>query len=311
MTATTTSRRTFLQHAAGAGAFAILGSRAFAVAAVSQPADRWRIGCSTRPWDKYDYPVALEAIAQAGYRYVGLMTAHTPSGRVIHPRSTSLEIAKVRDQLDRNQLRVITVYGGEIPVADSPRAGIDALRHLIKHASAVGSQSLMLGGIAKTDLYDAYYRTVAECCDFAADRHVMLVLKPHGGLNADGPQCRKAIEKVNHRNFRLWYDAGNIYYYSDGKVDPAADAPSVAGLVTGWCIKDYKHPQNVFVNPGDGQVDFPAVLAQLKKGGFTQGPLMVETIAPGHLTEIQENARKARLFVEHLVHTPATATNPA
>ncbi len=311
MNTRTITRRALLQHAAGVGAYAILGTRAFADIAATQPADRWRIGCSTRPWDKYDYPIAFEAIAQAGFRYVGLMTANTPSGRVIHPESTVPEIAKVRDELDRNKLRVITVYGGQIPVAGSPRAGVDALRNLIERSAAVGSESLMLGGIDKANLYEAYYKTVAECCDLAADKHVMLVLKPHGGLNADGPQCRKAIEKVGHRNFRLWYDAGNIYYYSDGKVDPVADAPSVAGLVAGWCIKDYKHPREVFVNPGDGKVDFPAVLAQLRKGGFTQGPLMVETIAPGHLTQLQENASNARLFVENLVNTPATATSPA
>ena len=31
----------------------------------------YRIGCYTRPWDKYDYRVALDAIAEAGFKYVG------------------------------------------------------------------------------------------------------------------------------------------------------------------------------------------------------------------------------------------------
>ena len=86
----------------------MLGTQAVASAAktssqpttASKPAERWRIGCSTRPWDQYDYPVAFEAIAEAGYRYVGPMTAKTPSGRVIHPESTSAEIARVREELE-------------------------------------------------------------------------------------------------------------------------------------------------------------------------------------------------------------------
>ena len=34
----------------------------------------YMIGCYTRPWAQYDYRVALDAIAEAGYKYVGLMT---------------------------------------------------------------------------------------------------------------------------------------------------------------------------------------------------------------------------------------------
>ena len=88
-----------------------------------------------------------------------------------------------------------------------------------------------------------------------------IVLKPHGGLNATGPQCRKAIELVGQRNFTLWYDPGNIYYYSDGKLDPAEDARTVSGIVTGMCVKDFtmstsggKRSKDVMVNPGEGKI---------------------------------------------------------
>ncbi len=117
-------------------------------------------------------------------------------------------------------------------------------------------------------------------------------IKPHGGLNATGPQCRKTIEMVGHRNFGIWYDPGNIYYYSDGKRDPVDDAPTVDGLVVGMCIKDYKHPKNVEVTPGTGQVDFPAVFAHLKKGGFTRGPLIIECLDPGDIEQTIVQAKK-------------------
>ena len=55
-------------------------------------------------------------------------------------------------------------------------------------------------------------------------------VKPHGGQNATGPQCRKLIEQVGHKNFRLWYDPGNIFYYSDGNLDPVDDSATVDGL---------------------------------------------------------------------------------
>ncbi|MGC9329173.1 MAG: sugar phosphate isomerase/epimerase family protein, partial [Candidatus Hinthialibacter sp.] len=151
------------------------------------------------------------------------------------------------------------------------------------------------------DHFNAYYQAVAECCDYALEQKVELTIKPHGGLNATGPQCRNIVEKVHHENFRLWYDPGNIYYYSNGELDPVDDAATVDGLVTGMCVKDYLPPKNVLVTPGEGQVNFEAVLARLKKGGFTHGPLVIETLKPGSLSEVAAEAKKARQFLQALV----------
>ncbi|MHC4146678.1 MAG: sugar phosphate isomerase/epimerase family protein, partial [Planctomycetota bacterium] len=108
------------------------------------------------------------------------------------------------------------------------------------------------------------------------------------------------IEMVGHKNFRIWYDPGNIYYYSEARLDPVTDAATVDGLVVGMCIKDYKHPKNVAVTPGTGMVDFPAVLARLKQGGFTGGPLVVECLEPGDLEHTLAEAKKTREFLEEL-----------
>jgi sugar phosphate isomerase/epimerase len=300
----TSTRREWLQQALAIGGTAAVWPHlgwAASSAPASAPAERWRIGCSTRPWDQQDWPVGLEAIAEAGYKYIGLMTSK-PRGVVISAANTPEQTQEVREELRKRRLRVITVYGGGFPVEPSIQAGVDHLRKLIDHCAMVESESVMLGGTGNEKAYDAYYKVIAECCDYAAGKRVMIVLKPHGGLNTDGPQCRRAIEKVNHPNFRLWYDAGNIFFYTDGKVDPVNDSKTVDGIVAGWCIKDFKQPpKEVFVNPGDGMVNFKAVLANLRKGGFTGGPLMVETIARGSPTGLVENARNARRFIERLV----------
>ena len=48
--------------------------------------------------------------------------------------------------------------------------------------------------------------TMKPACDYAAAKGVNLSIKPHGGQNATGPQCRQLIERVGHKNFRLWFD---------------------------------------------------------------------------------------------------------
>ncbi len=51
--------------------------------ALSKPAGGWRIGCYTRPWGQHEYRVALDAIAEAGFKYAGLMTTKSPNNLVI------------------------------------------------------------------------------------------------------------------------------------------------------------------------------------------------------------------------------------
>ncbi|MFQ6035642.1 MAG: sugar phosphate isomerase/epimerase family protein [Sedimentisphaerales bacterium] len=261
---------------------------------------RWQIGCYTRPWAKYDYRIALDAIAEAGFKYAGLMTTKSKTRLVISVSTTRQEAEQVGQEVKKRGLAILSVWGGNISVAKSLQAGIDELKKLIDNCAACGARSLLMGGTGKKQLYEAYYKAIAECCDYADKMRVAIIIKPHGGLNATGPQCRKAVEMVGHKNFRIWYDPGNILYYSNGELDPVADAATVDGLVTGMCIKDYRHPKNVAVTPGTGEVDFPAVLARLQKGGFTQGPLVVECLKLGDLKQTLTEAKKARLFLEEL-----------
>ena len=263
-------------------------------------AGTWQVGCYTRPWSRFEYQHAFDAIARAGYRYVGLMTTRRKSRLVITAADSVEYCLQVGRAAKQRGLNVVSVYGGGLPLGRGRKGCAESLRRLIDNCAAAGSPSLLLGGVGRREHLDPYYGAIADCCDYAAEQKVELALKPHGGLNATGPQCKKLIERVNHANFRLWYDPGNVFFYSEGKLDPAWDCESVAGLVTGMCVKDYVQPRNVLVTPGTGMVDFAAVMAHLQSGGFTSGPLVVETLKPGDANELLAEAIKARKFVEEL-----------
>lgn len=308
------SRRGFLVRSLALGATgvhalpAICAAQQTAGTKAKRPV--WQIGCYTRPWGQHDYRVALDAIAEAGFRYVGLMTTKSETHLVISRATTPEEAAKVGAEVRKRGLQVPSVYGGDIPAAESVEAAVKALRRLIDNCVAAGAENLMMGGVGDPKVYDAYYKAIAECCDYAAEKRLGISVKPHGGLNATGPQCRKTVGQVGKRNFRLWYDPGNIFYYSDGKLDPVDDAATVDGLVVGMSVKDYLHPRNVDVTPGTGKVDFPKVMARLEKGGFIHGPLVVETLARGDLTATLKEAKKARAFLENLTGTKTPASQP-
>jgi sugar phosphate isomerase/epimerase len=290
-------RRDFIRHGlTAAAALATFPSRSQAAASAG-----YQLGCYTRPWDAYPFEVALDGIADAGFRYAGLMTAKGRSWVIITVDSSPEDVARIADAVKARHLETLSIYGGDFPVAQSLEAGIAGLRRLIDHCVICRCPNLMLGGTAAPTLFEAYYKAVAECCDYAREKGVGLSIKPHGGSNATGPQCRRIIEQIGHPNFRLWYDPGNIFYYSDGALDPVDDATTVDGIVVGMSVKDFLPPKEVLLTPGTGRVDFPKVLAALQNGGFTFGPVLVECLAKGDAASVTAEARKARRYLEDLL----------
>src|SRR3989304_3103409 len=97
------SRREFLGGGLRLGAAGLAMPFAAAVWSAEEPdekkKERWQIGCYTRPWDKYDYRVALDAIAEAGFKYAGLMPAKSKHTLVISVSTTPEEAATVAEEV--------------------------------------------------------------------------------------------------------------------------------------------------------------------------------------------------------------------
>ncbi len=275
-----------------AAALASLPARGAALPAKAPSgASAFKIGCYTRPWSAYDYRVALDAIAAAGFKYAGLMTTKSKNNLILSVDSTQEEAVTVGNELKQRGLGVLSLWGGNFPI-DKP----DGLKRLIDNCAACGCPHLLLGG-TNEERATAYYGIVADCCDYATEKQVVMSVKPHGGSNANGSLCRRIIDQINHKSFRLWYDPGNIFYYSDGALDPVNDAAAVDGVVAGMSVKDFRPPKEVALTPGTGIVDFVKVFARLQQGGFTQGPLVVECLSPGELPHLAAEAAKARTFL--------------
>lgn len=289
-------RRTFLSTTTKAAIGASVLSRAMAQ---SEKTSSWQIGIFTRPWAEFDYQIAFDEMVKAGFQYAGIMTA--PGGLIIDVETSEKKAQQVGERAALSGLEILSVYGGQFYEEKSKEAAIDGLKKLIDNMDACGSASLLLGGTGNENAFDNYCDAVAACCDYAAERNIALVLKPHGGLNTTGPQCRKIIERVNHPNFQLWYDPGNIYYYTDGELDPTVDVDTVGDIVKGMCVKDFKMPKDVALTPGTGMVDFPKLFNKLKAKGMSGGPLVIECLAEGDLETIQQQAQKAKAYLEKVL----------
>ena len=287
----TINRRSFIgKMMAATGSLALISAK---------KSSSWQSGSYTRPWAQHDYRVAFDSIAEAGFNYVGLMS--DKSGPIISIKTTPDRTALITEEAKSRGLGIASVHGGNFDAGRSVDEGIKGLISLIDSSAICNCPNLLLLGAEAPELVENYYKVIAECCDYAVEKGVIISVKPHGPLNNTGRECRPLIESIGHKSFKLWYDPGNIYYYSDGRIDPVNDAGEVDGLVCGMSIKDFLMPKNVDVTPGTGMVDFAGVMDRLRKGGFRKGPLIVECLSKGDLSFINSEALKARIFLEKLI----------
>jgi sugar phosphate isomerase/epimerase len=287
------NRRQFFQTTALATA-----ATAFNVRAEGIPGVHWPIGCFNRPWKQVgcDFDATLAGVKAAGYGITGLLTA---AGKDLFVRSNATPeyLAELKKKIADAGL-VANMASLSVKESAAQAEAIKDVRQQIDNTKFLGIEFLLTFGVEKPENYAKYYVIMRDAAAYAQDQGVKLVMKPHGGGSGAAEEITRCIARVKHPNFKIWYDAGNIIYYT-GK-DPIEQLKPIAQYVTGFCAKDCdKQLGEVWLEFGKGKVDFLAVFRELKRAGFN-GPVMVECCAKGHnAAEMTAGTEKNRLFLEN------------
>jgi sugar phosphate isomerase/epimerase len=289
------NRRTFLQHTIAGGAATAAG---MFLPPSLDAAVRWPIGCFNRPWTTWSFDETLTQIKAAGYTTTGLLT-RTKDEPFIGADATPEYLATLKQRLAGSGLKAnmgALRSRHSIPLDES----IKEVRQQIANAEALALPYLLTFGVDKPEEYAHYYKVMRDAAAYAQERRIKLVMKPHGGGSGASDEIVAAMKAVQHPNFKIWYDAGNIIYYT-GK-NPVEELKPIARHVTGFCAKDCAAlKSDVMVQFGTGKVDFAAVFGTLKAAGF-DGPVMVECCKVGATAvETMGNARANRLFLEKVL----------
>jgi sugar phosphate isomerase/epimerase len=290
------TRRHFLRTAAiGVG---VVTAPHVLDAAVPPAVPAWTIGCLNRPWVKWTADEMLDGVKAAGYRVVGLQTP-TPTDPFVGAAAKPEYLAALQEKISARGLKVIMSRLRTLDSADFEVATAD-IRKQVDNAGKLGLGTLINTGTNKPELYKPWYRLMAFAAAYTADRGIQLVTKPHGGVVASSKELLVCLQEVNHPNFRIWYDAGNIIYYT-GK-DPLVELEPILPHVTAFTGKDCAAKDaEVMIQFGKGKVDFVGLFRRLKKAGFS-GPIMVESCAIGSTAaETTSNARANRVFLEKAI----------
>ena len=290
------NRREFLHHTIAGGAAAALGASMSST--LDARAVKWPIGCFNRPWTKWSFDDTLKQIKAAGYSTVGLLT-RTRDEPFIGADATPEYVAALQRRLADSGLKA--TMGAlrtrhNIPLEES----VKETRKQIENGQSLGLAHLLTFGVDRPEEYDHYYKVMRDAAVYADERKIKLVMKPHGGSSGASDEINTVIKAVAHPNFKIWYDAGNIIYYT-GK-DPIEELKPIAHHVTGFCAKDCGAVKgDVMIQFGTGKVDFAGVFKTLKSAGY-DGPIMVECCKVGDTAEeTMANARANREFLENVL----------
>lgn len=259
---------------------------------------RWLLGAFNRPWSKWGMESALSGAREAGFAGIGLLS-RTATDPLIGPESQQDYLNQLQKKITASGLRPIMASLRTKPDAPTDEA-VKHLRNQVDQAAFLRVGSLMTFGVDKPEHYEGFYSSMREIAAYAATKKIELVLKPHGGGSGAAEEMLRCLKRIDHPNFKVWYDAGNIIHYT-GK-DPLVELEPIAEKVTGFCAKDCARQKGeVMIQLGEGKVDFAAVFARLKKAGF-RGPIMLEGSAVGKTPEeTTQNARANRLFLEKVL----------
>ena len=286
------NRRTFLQTTLIGGAAAAAGLSVSTSGHAESVA--WPIGCFNRPWTSWSFDDALKQIKSAGYGTMGLLT-RTKEEPFIGADAS----AEYSSDSSSGLLKAAEGQHGRASVAPQHSTrGVDrGSPQADRQRRRAGLDLLLTFGVDRPEEYDYYYKVMSDAAAYAQEHQIKLVMKPHGGSSGASDEIQAVMKAVNHPNFKIWYNAGNIIYYT-GK-DPVEELKPIARHVTGFCAKDCAAVKSdVMIQFGTGKVDFAGVFATLKAAGF-DGPVMVECCKiDGTAEQTGANARANREFLE-------------
>ena len=267
-----------------------LGTMAAGAAqAAGQPFTEFQIACMTLPYNASPIERALQGIAGAGYKYVAWGTTHKNSAGqnvpAMGPDAPATAAAALAARCRDLGLEPVMMFG--VVYLSQPNA-IEVYKRRVEQAAAAKIPYILSfcdprSGAAE---YPAMIRTLKAVGPAARAAGVTIAIKQHGGVTATGRQCARVIDEVGDEGVRMFYDAGNTFWYPG--VDPIPDLPSCASYIRGFCMKDFRDfPKRTTCGPGLGSIDHYKLLAPVMRTGLKM-PLACENIFEPFLPHSKE-----------------------
>ena len=85
---------------------------------------------------------------------------------------------------------------------------------MIANAQALGQKYALNLGIEDEERWVDWCKVLSDAAAFGKERGVQVVVKHHHGLNNTSLDLLAWIKQVNHPNFGVFFDTGNVVSYT-------------------------------------------------------------------------------------------------
>ena len=274
------------------------------------------LGYNTNGLAFHRWQTGLELLAETGFQAVAI----TVDQHCLNPFAMNFasELAEMRRTLERLGLRSVIETGARFlldarqkheptlisPTSDGRLRRVDFLRGCVDIAKELNSDAVSfwsgvsrMGTLARpesvsppmadqsTELGDLAWQWLLDGCrrviDYAEQRGVQLAFEPEPGMLIEtNEQYGRLTEQIGSPRFGLTIDIGHVQCVEIG---------SIADHLRRWAtplrnvhIEDMRRGVHEHLRFGEGEIDFPPVMAALREIGYT-GCVNVELSRHSHM----------------------------
>jgi sugar phosphate isomerase/epimerase len=258
---------------------------------------------------------AVELLAQIGYRSVAVTIDHG----ALSPRDPACprQLAALRRRLGELGMHSVIETGARFlldpatkheptlvtadPAARARR--LEFYRHAIRCAAELESDcvSLWSGIVGDAPPHEAAMSRLVggleEVLEYGTEHKVAIGLEPEPGMFIDTTtRFEELLGRLRNPGLKLTLDVGHLHCQGETPISPQIGR--WAGRLVNVHLEDMRFGVHEHLMFGEGQIDFPPVLAALVRSGY-QGGLHVELSRHSH--DAPRAARQAYAFLTPLL----------
>ena len=273
-----------------------------------------RLGYNTNGFAHHRFDDAVAILAEIGYQSIAITLDH----HVLNPFEPDLarRLDHARELLARYRVHSVIETGARFlldsrakhhPTLMSPAAAdrerrVDFLCRAIDIAAGLGSDAVsfwsgaLLDDVSLTVAMDHLLAGCQRVLEYAIAKNVRLAFEPEPGMFIERiGEFAELYRRIDHPLFGLTIDIGHVHCLDDGPIPQVLEQWS--SQLFNIHIEDMRRGVHDHLMFGDGEIDFPRVMAKVREIGYT-GAVHVELSRHSH--DAVEAARKSFQFLRSL-----------
>ena len=256
------------------------------------------LGYNTNGLAFHRWQDGLELLAEVGYQSVAI----TVDQHCLNPFASNFadELAKMRRTLERLRLRSVIETGARFlldprqkheptlisPTAEGRARRVDFLCRCVDIAKELNSDAVSFwSGVRHSNDTQLAWQWLLDGCrrvtDYAEQCGVQLAFEPEPGMLVEtNEQFGQLAGQISSPRFGLTIDIGHVQCVEEGSI--ADHLRRWATPLSNVHIEDMRHGVHEHLRFGEGEIDFPPVMAALREIGYT-GCVNVELSRHSHM----------------------------